>query len=292
MSLPLHPAQLVENLKSDLGGSPEQSYITVSGSSTGVFEKFTATFPAFASTGQGDYLAFIEPVSGTKFAAWLDKDANGTPPSGAVYTAADQKITVAIVTGNTATQVAAAVKAAIELNGSFDEYAIGAVAGQLTFTANKVGTVVDAASHNTGDTGAGSIVAAVTIQGVAAGSQNKYVVLHDDDTGLFHAWMNINAQGSDPNPGGGSVAIEATVAAAATDAQVATALAAAIEAHAEFTGSADGTRVKVVTATNAPLVDLGAGNSGFSVSVSTQGAASKYYASMDPSSISNNPTAF
>ena len=290
MSLPLHPAQSVENLKSDLGGSPEQSYIDVSSVSSGAFETFTATFAAYASTAQGDYLAFTEP-GGTKFAVWLDKAANGTPPSGAVYTAADQKIEVDASSG-TATQVATAFKDALEADNDFVQYDIVQNGAILTFTANALGTATDAAPHNTGDTGAGSIVVAVTQQGAAAGSQNKYVVLRDDDTGLFHAWLNFNSEGVDPDPGGGSVAIEAAVAGGASASAVATAMAAAIEAHAEFTSSADGSVVKVVTATNAPATDLGAGDSGFTVSVSTQGAASKYYASLNPGSISNNPSTF
>jgi len=137
---PLHPAQQVVNLVNDQGGQPESSYVTIPSSvGTGSFEIFTATFPAFASVTQADYLSFREPNSLTKFAVWLDKDADGTAPSGALYTAAAQKVKASIVTGNTATQVAAAVKSALEAVGAFDEYAISAALGVLTFTANKLG---------------------------------------------------------------------------------------------------------------------------------------------------------
>jgi hypothetical protein len=289
MGIPLNPGQQVVNLHVDMGGSKEQSYATVA-AGTGSFETFTATFGAFASCGQGDYLAFSQP-GGETFAVWLDKDANGTTPSGAVYTAADNKIEVDIVTGNTATQVAAAVKAAIELDADFDEYTISADAGVLTFTANTLGNPTNAAPHNTGDTGDGSITVSAT-SGSAATSQNTYLVLRDDDTGLFHVWFNVNSEGVDPNPGGGSVGIEVAVDAAATDAQAATAMASAIDAHAEFEAEADGARVKITTATKAVVTDIGAGDSGFTVSVSTQGQVSRYDANGSPTDISNNPSAF
>ena len=124
-------------------------------------EIFTVTAVAFASTGQGDYLAFSEPTGGT-FAAWFDKDNNGTAPTGAIYTAATNKIEVDIVTGDTAAQVATKLKAAIEANGAFDQYVITINSAILTFTANTLGSPTNAAPHNTGDTGAGSLVVSVT----------------------------------------------------------------------------------------------------------------------------------
>ncbi len=290
MGIPLNPAQQVVNLKSDMGGSPEQSYVNVD-ASTGAFETFTATFVAFASCAQGDYLSFSEP-GGTTFAVWLDKDANGTPPSGAIYTAATQKIEVNIATGNTATQVAQAVKTALEADNDFDEYVITGDAAVLTFTANILGNPANAAPHNTGDTGAGSVVVAVTQAGAAAASQNTYFVLRDDDTGLFHVWFNVNGEGVDPDPGGGSVGIEVELSAADSNATVATKTAAAIEAHAEFLSSSSNARVQITTILDAIVADAGSGDSGFVASVSTQGTSEKYAASMSPSSISNNPSTF
>jgi len=270
--LPITSATAVESLKGDLTGSPEQSNVDVSGQSTGTFEVFTCLCATFAATAQADYLSFVEP-GGETFAVWFDKDANGTPPSGAIYTAATRKIEVDIVTGDSAASVATKMKAAIEANVNFDQFAITRDTATLTFTANKVGNATDAAPHTANDGAAGSLTVSVTTAGVAAGTQNDYFVLRDDDTGLFHVWCDVNSEGVDPNPGGGSVGIEVDIAAGATAAQVATAVAAAVEAHAEFEAEADGARVRITTATNAAVVDIADSNTGFTFSVGTQGGA-------------------
>lgn len=287
--LPLNPGQQVVNLVNDPGGQYEQSYLTVSGSSTGVFEIFTVTANSFASTAQADYLSFSEP-GGETFAVWLDKNTNGTTPTGAIYVAATRKITAAISTGNTAAQVATAIKAACEGNVNFDQYVIGINGAILTFTANKVGAPTDAAPHNTGDTGAGSLSVTVSQQGVAAGSQNKYFTLRKGANSAYYGWLNINSEGSDPSQTG--TAVPVTVAAAATDAQVATAIASALDAVSGLESEADGAVVKITNESKASVTDIGAGNSGFTVSVSTQGVAELYDAALNPASISNNPSAF
>lgn len=291
MGIPLHPAQQVANLKGDMGGSIESSYVTIDAVGTGSFETFTLTCPAFAAAAQADYLSFSEP-GGVTFAVWLDKDAAGTPPSGAIYTAATQKVEVDIVTGNTAAQVAAAVKAALEADVDFVEFDItDQGSGVLLFTANVLGNATNAAPHTENDSGAGSLAVSVT-SGSAATNQNTYFVLRDDDTGLFHVWLNVNGEGVDPAPGGGSVGIEVAVAAAASAATVASAMATAINDHAEFEAEADGTRVKVTVATKAAVTDASAGDLGATVSVSTQGAVQKINPAGNPADISNNPSAF
>ena len=291
MGIPLHPAQSVANLRADLGGAKESSYVTISAVDTGSLETFTLTCPAFADAAQADYLSFSDP-SGVTFAVWLDKDADGTPPSGAIYTAATQKIEVDIATGNTATQVATAIKDALEADLDFTEFDITSPsAGVLLFTANLLGNPTNAAPHNTGDTGAGSL-GVVVVSGSAATNQNTYFVLRDDDTGLFHVWLNVNGEGVDPDPGGGSVGIEVAVSTAQTAAQVATAIAAAVDAHAEFEAVADGSRVRVTLVNKGNATDAADGDSGFTVAASTQGAASKVDASGSPQDISNNPSAF
>lgn len=88
-----------------------------------------------------------------------------TPPSGAVYTAATNKIKVTIATGDDATAVAAKVVTAIGVT------AIGFTIvdnedGTLTFTSNTRGVATNAAPHNTGDTGNGSISVTIDVEGV------------------------------------------------------------------------------------------------------------------------------
>lgn len=295
MGIPLSPAQQVVNLKTDMGGSPEQSYVTVSSVGTGSFESFVITCPAGDEAAQADYFSFSQP-DGQKFAIWLDVDADGTAPSGAVYTAADNKIEIDVVstpTPTTAAATAALIKTAIELDGDFDEYTIvDNEDGTLSFTATALGNPANAAPHAADDLSAGNFLASVT-SGSSASSQNDYFVLHDDDTGLFHVWLNVNSEGVDPDPGGGSVGIEVAVSAADSAATVAAAIATAVNANAEFEAEYDGAgRVKITTATNAVVVDLADGDLGVTVSVSTQGSVQKYSAAMSPSDISNAPSAF
>jgi hypothetical protein len=295
MGIPLNPAQEVSSLKTDMGGSVEQSYVTVpSDVGTGSLESFTATLPAGDGAAQGDYLAFTVP-GGHKFAVWLNLDSDDTPPSGAVYTAADSKVEVDVtVTGtpDTAAEVAAAVKAAIELDGDFDDMTIvDNEDGSLTFTAGLLGNLTNAAPHNTGDTGAGSIEVSIDQAGAAASAQNTYISLTDDDEDLFHVWLNVNSEGSDPAPSD-STGIEVAIAAQASANEVAAAIATAIDDNAEFAATADNSRVRIVTATKAVVADISAGNSGFTVAVSTQGAPEKYSSAESPSDISNSPSPF
>ncbi len=77
--------------KTFAGGTPEAS---------------TVTWPSTASATQGDYVHYTAQ-DGTKYAVWLDIDAAGTAPTGALYLAADQKIKVSSVGGGSAAANAA-----------------------------------------------------------------------------------------------------------------------------------------------------------------------------------------
>lgn len=288
----LHPAQQVVNLKADLGGNVEQNYIDIpSAVDTGLFEKFTVVVPATADTAQGDYLSFREPGSGTeKFAAWLDIDANGTTPTGALYVAAARKVKVSIVTGGTAAANAAAMKSALEADGNFDQYTISRSNATLTFTATKFGNATDVATKNTGDTGAGTLVATKTQDGAAAGIQSKYLTFRTGADVAHYVWMNVNNEGSDPSQSG--TAHVAAIAGEGSASAVATAIATVLAA-ASIDCAADGARVKLSGSAKANLTDIGAGNTGFTVAVQEQGASEKMGPELSPSSVgTHSPSTF
>ncbi len=268
--MPISPSATVESINNEVSGQPEQSYVECV-ADVGEYEIFTATFTTYAGSAQGDYISFTEPSSGEKFAVWLDKNNNGTAPSGAVYTAADQKCEVDIAIADTASQVGQKVKTALALVAALDCFVISGSGAVLTFTANKIGTATDAAPHNTGDTGDGSITTSVTQQGVASNLLNKYFTLKNGADAAYFAWMNVNSQGVNPAPGG--TAIEVTVAKGATAAEVATAVATAVDASAEFEAETDGTRVKITNSAVGTATNTGAGNSTFTVSVQSDGTA-------------------
>ncbi len=282
---PITAASSVESLKNDTAGQPEQSYVTCL-ADAGVLESILVTCPTGAAAAQGDFLHFVN-LTGTKFAAWLDIDEAGTEPNGTVYTAADQKILVPVGAADTAIEVAAALKAAVEGDGDFAEFTITDNGdGTLTFKSTLYGNLTNGAAYAEDEVAASSLVVAITAA-VASSLQNKYILVKDNDNDAFFVWMNVNAQGSAPAPGG--TGIEATVPSDATAEQVATALATAIDGHAEFEAEADGSRVKITTIGVGASTDLGAGNSGFTVSVQSQGLAT---AKPSPASLTSGLTNF
>jgi hypothetical protein len=271
---PIAPSTPVANLKTDGSGAVEQMYAELATLGLGSLESFVVTCPDGETAAQGDFLHVVM-ADGTKIAVWLDIDAAGTAPNGAIFSAVDDSALVPVVltgTPSTAIEVAAALKTAIEATDLDTVTIVDNLDGTLTFTSDVLGNITNSAVYAEDEVAASSLAIAVTA-GSAASSQNDYLVLSDDDTGLFHAWFNVNGEGVDPDPGGGSFGIEVEIAAAATSAQAATALAAAIEAHAEFEAEADGSRVKIIAGSRASVVDMTAGDSGITFSIQVQGYA-------------------
>jgi len=120
---------------------------------------FTFNLNSFAGTGQADYFFFTAP--NRTYAVWIDKDNNGTAPTGAIYTSAGTKIEVDIATGDTISGVAEKVRIALAANTTFAT-TDGIVASRpgsdqrLTITLpSYVGP--NNSVNNAGDSGAGSI---------------------------------------------------------------------------------------------------------------------------------------
>lgn len=219
----------------------ETTILTFGAITAPVYEKNVVTFAAFAATGQGDYFHIVNS-SGTKFAIWFDKDANGTAPTGALYEAADHQIEVDIVTGDSAIVIAGKFKTAVELNADWDgfETIVDNGDGTLDIVSSVYGNLTNATPHNTGDTGAGSISTVIT-----AGVSNKQgdsVSFPLQDASVHTLWLDVDADGTVPNNiyyTGADDTVMLSVATADTAADVATAAYDALLLESWFTDNYD-----------------------------------------------------
>lgn len=278
-----NPSQNINSLKGDEGGANEQSYITPSAMG-GSVEVQTITVPSTAAAAQGDYFVLQDPA-GTTLACWLDIDANGTAPTGAAYVASDVQVEVDIVTGGTAAQNAALVRSALLAVTS-----LGIVDnddGTLTITFDIVGNAGAPAIHNTGDTGDGSFLVATDTAGTAPTVQGKYFTFANTSTS-YYGWFSSGGNGSDPAPGGTGVQI--ALDGDESNSEYLAAISAAIDGTSGFTSEVDGSRIIVSVDAEGAATDLGAGDSGFSVEVKSQGYAGVLKPSSLVGSLSINPS--
>lgn len=136
----------------------------------------TQTYPATAGATQADYIN-IYNTEGTHYAVWIDIDAAGTVPTGALYVASDFQIEVDIVGGDSAIVVAGKVKAAIELNANWTGYdtIVDNGDGTLTLTATVGDLVTESVPKDDDDAGAGSITVANDTPGTTNGISQVYI---------------------------------------------------------------------------------------------------------------------
>ena len=108
---------------------------------------------------------------------------------------------------------------------------------------------------------------------VTGSLNNKYFLLNTPAGGTaYYVWMNVNAAGADPAVAG-RTGIEVALATDDADTVVATKVRAVLEAHSAFTAGAPvGAVILVDNVVYGPVLDGAAGNSGFTVSTSTQGS--------------------
>jgi hypothetical protein len=275
----LHPAQKVTALQADFSGRAEQCKITPI-ADAGVKEVSSITAVAdVAGSLNSKYFTFT--AGAINYYAWLNVNSAGVDPAVPAKTA----VPVAVATGASAAVVGAALRAAIASAIGADGVVTGS-AELCVITNALMGNIT-----NVADGAAATGFAFATTAGVASSLQNKYVVLSSVAGALFHAWLNVNGEGSDPAPSL-STAIEVAVDAGASAASIASAMAAAIEAAAGFEAEARDGVVYVNPATIGAATDATAGNSGFTVAVTDQGLTKRDDSSASPSSISNNPSTF
>ncbi len=263
------PDQSIAALKLDLGGSNEQSYITPSAMG-GTGEVQTITVPATAAAAQGDYFVLQKP-DGSTAAIWLDIDANGTAPTGAAYVASDNQLEINIVTGATAVENAAIIAAALVATNAYS--VVDNEDGTVAATFNMVGNAPAPTRHNTGDTGNGSFVVATTTAGTAPTVQGKYFTAANTTT-AFAFWFSSSGNGSDPAVAD-HTAVEIVLEGDETNAEYIALIAAGIDAQIGLSAEVDGSRINVYVDSLGAATDLGAGDSGFTVEVRSQGGATQ-----------------
>lgn len=132
-----------------------------------VQESYTITCPATAGATQADYF-MIYDEAGNSTAVWIDIDAAGTAPTGALYVASGSQIEVDIATGDTAAQVGTKFYTALNgnvTNVSFTDNLDGTIDIQLD---NAGPASAAAVPKNANDGGAGSISVGAITSGVLA----------------------------------------------------------------------------------------------------------------------------
>ncbi len=129
------------------------------------------TTPGVNKTGvQGDYI-FLTNAAGETLAAWLDIDQDNTAPVGAAYLGADERVVIECSSGESAAEVAALAKTAIETAAWEDTVTlVDAGGGDLTVTQDTAGIVAVPVPHDNDDAGAGTITTDPTTPGTAAGA--------------------------------------------------------------------------------------------------------------------------
>jgi hypothetical protein len=148
-------------------GTPAENVSTpdyTNANGTGVAEATTIVYPAAASVTSGQSHTLNSANDSSEYYVWFNKNgAGGDPLIGGKFA-----IEVAIVTGNTATQVATAAAAAIGAVSDFS--VVDNLDGSISIVNNLVGVTTDAANVNIGG------IFSVTVNTQGAGSPNHVVV--------------------------------------------------------------------------------------------------------------------
>jgi hypothetical protein len=115
------------------------------------------------------------------------------------------------------------------------------------------------------------VISVTCVADVAGSLNNKYFLLSTASTG-YYVWLNVGGLGVDPAVVG-RTGVEVAVAADATAAQVALAVQTAVDLLAGFVATVLSATITITLAAAGVVPDATAGDSGFTVTVTTQGAA-------------------
>ncbi len=282
----LNPNQETINLTSDLAGSAESTYLTVIADDS-VHQVERITPATVAATTTGDYVIVTKP-DGDVVAIWLDKAGTNSAPSGPIFDAADVKVRVNVSALTTAAQVATAIYDAIV--AAAEPYISASDAtGSVLVTCSQTGAPTWA-RHNAAENGNGSATLAEVSAAVESSYQSKYITLRSGADSAFNAWFSVDALGSDPSAPGTAIPVSLTSTMSVSS--VASAIASAIDANANFEAVADSPRVSVTASAKGVATDAGAGTAPVTVSVQSQGSVAHDYPSQAVDSLSNNPSVF
>lgn len=140
------------------------------GVTSGAIQVETLTFPAEAAATQADFVV-VYNQAGESLAAYIDIDAAGVEPTADAYVNADYQVAIAVTTGDTAIQVAAAFETAAAALPDVT-FSDAAADGTCLVTQDLYGDVSDAEFYDADGSGAGSITGVVGTQGVDVSMNN------------------------------------------------------------------------------------------------------------------------
>lgn len=220
-----------------------------------------------ASNLNSKYFTLSSVNTGTKaqknFYLWLNVNSQGVDPAPASKTA----IPVAVAAGATANAVATAIRAALNaLTGDF--VATGATSAVI-ITNVAFGPVTAAAD---GVATTGFTFGSATV-GIASNLNNKYFYLNSANSGTAYAiWMNVDGIGTAPVIAGRTSTAVAFDSASSAG-TIGTALAAAVDALANFAASGT-TTVTITNSASGPFTPItDAGSTGFTFAVTAGGSS-------------------
>ncbi len=120
------------------------------------------------------------------------------------------------------------------------------------------------------------ITTVATVADVATSLSGTYFTLNgidtNGDTQNYYVWIDVNNGSDDPAPAG-LTGIEVDISEDDTAATVATAVAAAIDANANFGAAAVDDDVTITAAFKGPVVNAADVDTGFTIAVSTEGSS-------------------
>lgn len=133
-------------------------------------ESFIITIPATADATQADYLMIYDDEENST-ALWIDIDADGTEPTGALYVGSDSQITGGIATADTDIEAATKIFTALDGNVANMSF-IDNLDGTISASMDNIGNIDDPAPKNADDSDVGSITVVVTDGGSVGGYPN------------------------------------------------------------------------------------------------------------------------
>lgn len=132
-------------------------------------------------------------------------------------------------------------------------------------------------------------VTKVTVAGTAVSLANKYFIFSSSGVN-YYCWYNLDAGGVDPAVAG-KTAVPVAIATGDSTSVIATATAVAVNALALVNSYASGSDVWIKADAIGHVTNAGAGNSGFTINVTSQGhPAEDSYPAKAVDSFSNNPS--